>query len=297
MAEQKNGGNKKKLRIKTDNKFKDFFLNIWIWFKETAWIQVVLVVVLVFGVVISIPLIVRAATTEKPNSDVALEYYKGKRKNVTDVNNAAKDSSKNIKDGSSENVYTTIFYYSEDASNKALSINKAFSDQIFGGNNPLRNAERTFYTVDLTRDEKKDSNDYDITTDQKTAIALNLAKFYGKAIKNYTGNYHDFTGVNNLSWGSNDFSGKTEMPTDQPIVAVYKNTADFDLTTAMPVSVRYGFSSDSDVNVIKNEFFGILANQFDYNKDSDSFTGPRFLAYDPNNPNGDQTDWLLRYSK
>lgn len=295
MAEQKSGGNKKRIKIKTDNKVKDFFLNIWIWFKQTAWIQVVLVVAIVFGIVISIPLIVSAATRVRPNADVALEYYQSKRKNVDQVNTEARNSSGRIQAGSSENVYTTIFYYSEDSSNKALSINKAFSDQIFGGRSALRNAERSFYTVDLTRDEARDQNDYDITQDQKTKIALNLSKFYAKAIKNYTGTYHDITGVNNLKWSSSDFS-QTSMPTDQPIVAVYKNTADFDLATAMPVSVRYGFSSDTDVNVIKNEFFGILSVNFDYQSTTDTFTGPTWLSYDDDNPNTDATDWLLRYS-
>uniref|UniRef100_A0A8C5IJJ4 Peptide deformylase n=1 Tax=Junco hyemalis TaxID=40217 RepID=A0A8C5IJJ4_JUNHY len=81
-----NGGNKKQRKHSNkDNPVKDFFLNIWIWFKETAWVQVVLVVVLVFAIVISIPLIVRAATAVKPDEDVALSYWKGKRKNVNEM--------------------------------------------------------------------------------------------------------------------------------------------------------------------------------------------------------------------
>ena len=87
-----NGGNKKQRKHSNkDNPVKDFFLNIWIWFKETAWVQVVLVVVLVFAIVISIPLIVRAATAVKPDEDVALSYWKGKRKNVNEVNSYGKN--------------------------------------------------------------------------------------------------------------------------------------------------------------------------------------------------------------
>ena len=110
-----NGGNKKQRKHSNkDNPVKDFFLNIWIWFKETAWVQVVLVVVLVFAIVISIPLIVRAATAVKPDEDVALSYWKGKRKNVNEVNSYGKNK---------DNEYTTVFYYSEDSGNQALSVN------------------------------------------------------------------------------------------------------------------------------------------------------------------------------
>lgn len=43
-----------------------------------------------FAIVISIPLIVRAATAVKPDEDVALSYWKGKRKNVNEVNSYGK---------------------------------------------------------------------------------------------------------------------------------------------------------------------------------------------------------------
>ena len=194
-----NGGNKKQRKHSNkDNPVKDFFLNIWIWFKETAWIQVVLVVVLVFAIVISIPLIVRAATAVKPDEDVALSYWKGKRKNVNEVNSYGKNK---------DNEYTTVFYYSEDSGNQALSVNKAFSDYIFSGENKFLNVEKSFYAIDLTRNDENSDNDIaknpDITKDQDQAIALILAKFYSQALKDQKNDLLNIeTGSKNVFHGS-----------------------------------------------------------------------------------------------
>ena len=42
------------LRKNHTNPVKRFFINIWQWFKETAWIQVLLIVGLIIGIVMSI---------------------------------------------------------------------------------------------------------------------------------------------------------------------------------------------------------------------------------------------------
>lgn len=288
-----NGGNKKQRKHSNkDNPVKDFFLNIWIWFKETAWVQVVLVVVLVFAIVISIPLIVRAATAVKPDEDVALSYWKGKRKNVNEVNSYGKNK---------DNEYTTIFYYSEDSGNQALSVNKAFSDYIFSGENKFLNVEKSFYAIDLTRNDENSDNDIaknpDITKDQDQAIALILAKFYSQALKDQKEDLLNIeTGSKNVSRTSGkSFEGKTSMPTDAAVIAVYKNSDNFDITKDYPVSVRYGFTA-TDASTVRKEFFATISANFTTTNDNVSPV-VTYLNYDINNPDGEGTSEFIRYKK
>lgn len=283
MAEEKTGGNRKRAKVNTDNKFKDFFLNFWIWFKETAWIQVVLVVVLVFGIVLSIPLIVRAVTATPDPTTVALDYYNGRRKKVSEVNSLASDTSKK---------YTTVLFYSEDASSQATTVASAFKDNILGGNNAFQKVNETFYTIDLTRDENNADtnvrNSPDITTAQKTSISTKYAEFYQTVIQNYAGNFLD---LDNEKTVSPKASGKTiaagTFPTDYPVIAVYKNGAGFNLETATPSSLLLGFSA-TDVATVRKEFFAAISVNFDNRVAT-------FLSYDPNDTSGGSTDEFLRY--
>ena len=52
-----------------------FFKKIWDWIKQTAWIQPLLIVGIIFGVIFSIPSIVKAAKNSKTNAQKYNTYY------------------------------------------------------------------------------------------------------------------------------------------------------------------------------------------------------------------------------
>lgn len=52
-----------------------FFKKIWDWIKQTAWIQPLLIVGIIFGVIFSIPSIVKAVQAEKAASNKNISYY------------------------------------------------------------------------------------------------------------------------------------------------------------------------------------------------------------------------------
>lgn len=52
-----------------------FFKKIWDWIKQTAWIQPLLIVGIIFGVIFSIPAIVNAIKSAKEESDATENYY------------------------------------------------------------------------------------------------------------------------------------------------------------------------------------------------------------------------------
>lgn len=299
------GGNKKKKQqSKAEKGVKNFFLNIWIWFKETAWIQVVLVVVLVFAIVISIPLIVRAATAVESDENQAKTYWNDHDVKLSEVNSKVKDTSKE---------YTVVFFYTDDSGNQALSIKKPFTDYMFSGTNAFTNIQmkNNFYCINLNYDENNDDYEDDpyITTDDKTAIAVLYAQFYKQVLDGQASNFIDITtGNKNVSrvTSGKSLEGITDMPTDAPIIAVYKNAADLDITSAMPVSLRYGFSA-TDASTVRKEFFATISVNFSYNEATNSFgdvAHPTYLNYDINNPDTvydpttkTGTDEFIRYKK
>lgn len=299
------GGNKKKKKqSKAQTGVKNFFFNIWIWFKETAWIQVVLVVAVVFAIVISIPLIVRAATATDSDENIAKDYWNKYTWHLSDINAKAQDTSKE---------YTIVMFYTDDSGNQALSIKKPFTDYIFDGTNSFENIgmENNFYCINMNYDEENDDYEDDpyITTDQKTEIAVIYAQFYKQVLDGQASNFIDVnTGNKNVSrvTSGKSLEGITDMPTDAPIIAVYKNKADLDITTDMPVSLRYGFSA-TDASTVRKEFFATISVNFTYDEATNSFgdvAHPNYLHYDINNPNtvydattGTGTDNFIRYKK
>jgi len=52
-----------------------FFKRIWDWIKQTAWIQPLLIVGLIFGVIFSIPAIVKAVNASKKEKNTYIAYY------------------------------------------------------------------------------------------------------------------------------------------------------------------------------------------------------------------------------
>lgn len=84
-----------------------FFVSIWRWIKETAWVQPLLIVGIIFGVIFSIPSVVDGirAIDEKRNS--AETYYKKYKVSLTGAENSQADKLlKEIKDNEDGNSTT-----------------------------------------------------------------------------------------------------------------------------------------------------------------------------------------------
>lgn len=77
-----------------------FFKKIWDWIKQTAWIQPLLIVGIIFGVIFSIPSIVKAVQAEKAASNEYQAYY-----HKFQISLELDDSSK--KDSSPADKFTT----------------------------------------------------------------------------------------------------------------------------------------------------------------------------------------------
>ena len=52
-----------------------FFKKIWDWIRNTAWVQPLLIVGIIFGVIFSIPAIVNAIKDAQEESDATENYY------------------------------------------------------------------------------------------------------------------------------------------------------------------------------------------------------------------------------
>ena len=84
-----------------------FFVKIWRWIKETAWVQPLLIVGIIFGVIFSIPSIVDGvkALNEKNNS--AETYYKKYKVDLKGAEKSAADKlMTEIKDNHEKNSNT-----------------------------------------------------------------------------------------------------------------------------------------------------------------------------------------------
>lgn len=85
------------------------------------------------------------------------------------------------------------------------------------------------------------------------------------------------------------------MPTDAAVIAVYKNSDNFDITKDYPVSVRYGFTG-TDASTVRKEFFATISANFTTTNDNVSPV-VTYLNYDINNPDGEGTSEFIRYKK
>ena len=85
------------------------------------------------------------------------------------------------------------------------------------------------------------------------------------------------------------------MPTDAAVIAVYKNSDNFDITKDYPVSLRYGFK-ETDASTVRKEFFATISANFITKNDNVSPV-VTYLNYDINNPDGEGTSEFIRYKK
>ena len=271
-----NNNNKKKSRGLSKNPVINAFQQAGIWFKETAWIQVVLAVILVFGIIFSIPFIVKAATASVDTSKENIKYLKKYRKNY--------DELQNIVEGTSHK-YTVVYYYNASDSTSA-TVGGMIKDYIF--NSDYFNYDElksSFVTVDLSRTKDADSKDYDITDEQITDLAERYKSVYNSKVWGFGkgGATYEYGGNNNLPLFNSSYTngyddaGMNEGTLTVPVNSwvIYENKADAELATLYPVWVSLSFNnlSSASSNTSKmGDFLNEFAAAMNYATDPDLIT-------------------------
>lgn len=239
---EKQGNNKRAAGL-SKNPVVNAFQQAWIWFKETAWIQVILVVIVVFGVVFSIPFIVRAATAESDDDAENIDYIKGYRVDYDQLQKEIKDTSRK---------YTVVFYYSPSDSN-CSTLGGYLKDYILNSDYfQMDDFKDALVTFDLSRTDDEDENDYDITADQVEDLANIYKPVYNSKVWNYgNGPTYSFGGNNRLPLYNSSYSkgwddagnsdGTLSIPADTWVI--YENSADADLSSAEPVWISLGWNT------------------------------------------------------
>lgn len=245
MAKKTNASNNKYSTGFSTNPFIRAFQASWLWFKETAWVQVVLVVILVFGVVFSIPYIIEAATADSDEDAEYIDYLEDRRKNYKNLN-------EQIKKTNTQTGYTVVYFYSPDDSS-STGIGYYLKDGIFSSdakknNYYQENLYKSLVTVDVTRTYDADEDDYDFTSEQLDQMSYNMGLFYDSSINNKT-----FTTVNakTYTYGSSSTSWHSKVDSSNTGVlsvpantwAIYKNDASNELLETEPVFAMNGFST------------------------------------------------------
>lgn len=91
-----------------------FFVAIWRWIKETAWVQPLIIVGIIFGVIFSIPAVVDWANAIEEKNNSAETYYRKFRQSLLRAENSAADKLineiKDNSDGESDSLANQKFF-------------------------------------------------------------------------------------------------------------------------------------------------------------------------------------------
>lgn len=138
-------------------KIGNFFGSIWRWFKETAWIQIILLVGLVVGVVLCINPVVNGIT-KLIESNKTVTFYKDNR-----ITYAQYDEYVKGQESGNENQFIVLFY--SDTCTHCEAIQKSVRDFY------KENDTQKIYTINIS------DEDY-ITESEKSILGEDFAPVY-----------------------------------------------------------------------------------------------------------------------
>lgn len=235
------GEKKQNSKSKKSGKIARGFQAFGIWFRDTAWIQVVLVVVVVFAIVFSIPYIVNAINTDETDDEKTATFLKDRRKTYDELNKAITNTKKE---------FTVVYYY--DGSTSSDTVGNMMRKNIFESN--VKYYDNTLFgnylvTIDISRLKENNDSDYDLTRDQLQDIGTIYDSFYSKTYFGKEGDYSykdSATGkitkyfINSSDWNKNAYKdlggfsdGYYKVPTG--LFAVYKNASDNNIASTDPI--------------------------------------------------------------
>lgn len=269
------GEKKQNSKSKKNGKIARGFQAFGIWFKDTAWIQVVLVVIVVFAIVFSIPYIVNAINTTSTDDEKTTDFLKDRRKTYDELNKAITNTKKE---------YTVVYYY--DGSNSSDTVGNLMRKNIFDSD--VKYYDDSLFgnylvTLDISRLKENNDSDYDLTKDQLQDIATVYDSFYATTFFGKEGNYSykdSSTGtkikyfINDSDWNIKsykDFGGFSDGYYKVPsgLFAVYKNASDNNIASTDPIWMDISIANTSN----NTDFMDELIASLDYN------------IADPTNPN------------
>ncbi len=243
QKQQNQQKNKKAIGL-SKNPVVSAFQQAWIWFKETAWIQVILVVILVFGIVLSIPFIVRAATAESDDSTKNIKYLENRRVDYDQLADRIQDTS---------HKYTVVFFYSPSDDN-CSTLGGYLRDYILNSDYfDMTEFRDSLVTFDITRTDEADDSDYDITENQVEELANIYKSFYDSTVWCYgseSAPTYSYGGNSRLplyntsydqGWDSiGNTDGILSIPAGTWVI--YENGTDSELSSARPVWIALGWN-------------------------------------------------------
>ena len=138
-------------------KIGNFFGSIWRWFKDTAWIQIILLVGVVVGVVLCINPVVNGIKS-LVQSQQTVTFYKDKKITYTEY-----ESLVNYQEAGLENQFIVLFY--SDTCSHCESIQKSVRSFY------KDNQDQKIYTINIDDED-------DITQADKSILAESYARVY-----------------------------------------------------------------------------------------------------------------------
>lgn len=237
------------------DKVKKFFGRIWEWIKETAWFQVLCLVGLVIGIVLSISPITKAISNAIEDGK-QVKYFEKHRITYDELNTKVED----LTSGKSEEDFGVIFY------NYTKTENKDLQKGLNNYANDFSNIAKKVYALDINclSDNKSAYNDDKYFETYK----VNKQQLFhlGQAFQDvYTDEYVDV--INNDEKEVKQDSKEYEISDSTPII---ENTLVWFAADGQPISstkVNYENNNSSDITYpIKKVYTTIAYNRTD--KDS-----------------------------
>ena len=140
-----------------------FFVGIWNWIKNTAWVQPLLIVGIIFGVIFSIRPIVDGITNAVNSQDTSMDFYKNAKKSLNKAENSAADK-----------LIDNIYAKHQDASVKSEYGEKFFVAFVSNSCSECKSARPGFeylkakFKKSYKPDDGRDFKLYTIFTDETT---------------------------------------------------------------------------------------------------------------------------------
>ena len=224
-----------------------FFKKIWNWIKDTAWIQPLLIVGLIFGIIFAIPSIVKGITKLNDDLNSSEAYYTKFQKTLVGGSKSDADQITNAIDNEEVGQYGDKFflvYVSSDCSS-CVEAKEGFQVLSDGWNSKYspKNAGEKFAMYTIFTDEVTDQ-----TTSSKSAFVQYLDRhiyFFEQAAANaFESDYY-----RNGKLSDADLTAMSEASTDflTPTILLIDNT-DSNPSGNIVSEVMFGVPGDKSSN-------------------------------------------------
>ncbi len=162
-----------------------FFVRIWRWIRETAWVQPLLIVGIIFGIIFSIPSIVDGVKSLNEKNNSAETYYKKYKVSISGAEKSAADKlMKEIKDnheGNSTSLKNQKFFlvFVGSTCSTCESAREAFEYLQGDGKTLMKDDKITFKTIFSDEEIDKGKEDWkkDNTVEEDNSASTQFEAF------------------------------------------------------------------------------------------------------------------------